>query len=84
MTPLAERAGELCVESVSLAEVAERHGTPCFVYSRAALESAYREFDGAFSGIEHLTCYALKANSNIGVLDVSESIRQLVAEEARP
>jgi len=70
VTPLAERAGVLCVEGVSLVEVVERHGTPCFVYSRAALESAYREFDAAFSGIEHLTCYALKANSNLGVLDV--------------
>ena len=70
MTPLAARDGALWVEGVPLAEIAARHGTPCFVYSRSALEGAYREFDGAFSGIEHLTCYALKANSNLGVLDV--------------
>jgi len=70
VTPLAARDGALWVEGVPLAEIAARHGTPCFVYSRSALEGAYREFDGAFSGIEHLTCYALKANSNLGVLDV--------------
>ena len=70
MTPLAEREGEHCIESVPLDEIAARHGTPCFVYSRAALEAAYRELDDAFAGIEHLVCYALKANSNLGVLDV--------------
>jgi diaminopimelate decarboxylase len=68
--PFAERGGALCVEEVALADVAERYGTPCFVYSRAALEAAYREFDGAFAGIPHLTCYALKANPNLAVLDV--------------
>ncbi|MDQ2962866.1 MAG: diaminopimelate decarboxylase [Pseudomonadota bacterium] len=70
MTALAEREGALCVESVSLTEVAARYGTPCFVYSRAALAAAYREFDEAFSGLRHLICYALKANSNLAVLDV--------------
>jgi len=70
VTPLAERGGALWVEEVPLAEVAARYGTPCFVYSRSALEGAYREFDGAFSGTDHLTCYALKANSNLAVLDV--------------
>lgn len=70
MTPLVERDGALAVEGVPLAEVAARHGTPCFVYSRAALESAYRQFDGAFAGLDHLTCYALKANSNLAVLDI--------------
>jgi diaminopimelate decarboxylase len=70
VTPLVERDGALAVEGVPLAEVAARHGTPCFVYSRAALESAFRQFDGAFGGLDHLTCYALKANSNLAVLDV--------------
>ena len=68
--PLAERDGALCVEGVPLTEIAAQHGTPCFVYSRTALESAYREFDGAFCDLDHLTCYALKANSNLAVLDV--------------
>ncbi len=70
MNALADRDGTLCVEGVALTDVAARHGTPCFVYSRAALEAAYREFDGAFAGIPHLTCYAMKANSNLAVLDV--------------
>ena len=70
MTPLVERDDGLAVEGVPLAEIAARHGTPCFIYSRAALESAYRQFDGAFAGVDHLTCYALKANSNLAVLDV--------------
>ncbi|HEV2685345.1 MAG TPA: diaminopimelate decarboxylase, partial [Actinomycetota bacterium] len=70
MTPFEERNGALCVEGVALADVAARYGTPSFVYSRAALESAYREFDGAFAGLPHLTCYALKANPNLAVLDV--------------
>jgi diaminopimelate decarboxylase len=67
---VAGRDGALRVEGVSLGEIAERFGTPCFVYSRAALEAAFREFDGAFAAVPHLTCYALKANSNLAVLDV--------------
>ena len=66
-----ERAdGELFVEGVALSEIAARFGTPCFVYSRAALESAYREFDAAFAALRHLTCYALKANPNLAILDI--------------
>jgi len=64
------RGGELFAENVALATVAERFGTPCYVYSRAALESAYHEYDSAFAGTDHLVCYALKANSNLAVLDI--------------
>jgi diaminopimelate decarboxylase len=70
VTVLANRDGGLCVESVPLADIAARYGTPCFVYSRAALTAAYREFDGAFAALRHLTCYAMKANSNLAVLDI--------------
>jgi diaminopimelate decarboxylase len=70
VTVLAIRDGGLCVESVPLTDIAARYGTPCFVYSRAALTAAYREFDGAFAALRHLTCYAMKANSNLAVLDV--------------
>lgn len=70
MTALADRDGALCVESVPLTDIAARFGTPCFVYSRGALANAYREFDGAFAALKHLICYAVKANSNLGVLDV--------------
>ena len=62
--------GELAVEALPLADIAARFGTPCFVYSRAALEGAYRDFDTAFAGLPHLVCYAMKANSNLGVLNL--------------
>jgi diaminopimelate decarboxylase len=64
------RDGRLHVESVALDAVAARFGTPCYVYSRAALEIAFRAFADALAGREHLVCYALKANSNLAVLDV--------------
>ncbi len=70
MTPFAVRDGRLHAESVPLEDVARRFGTPCFVYSRAALEGAYRAFTAPLAGREHLVCYALKANSNLAVLDV--------------
>jgi diaminopimelate decarboxylase len=62
------RDGELHVENVPLSAIAARFGTPCYVYSRASLEGAFREFDEAFAGVDHLVCYALKANSNLAVL----------------
>ena len=64
------RGGVLAAESVSLADIAARFGTPCFVYSRAALEDAYRQFDGAFGDAPHLVCYAMKANSNLALLNL--------------
>jgi diaminopimelate decarboxylase len=64
------RGGRLQAESVPLEDIARRFGTPCYVYSRAALESAFREFTAPLAGRDHLVCYALKANSNLGVLDV--------------
>jgi diaminopimelate decarboxylase len=68
VTAFARRDGELCAERVPLSEIAARFGTPCYVYSRAALESAWREFDAAFAGVPHLVCYAMKANPNLAVL----------------
>jgi len=63
-------SGELCAERVPLAQIAEQFGTPCYVYSRAALESNYGAFDGALAGLPHLVCYAMKANPNLAVLNV--------------
>jgi diaminopimelate decarboxylase len=60
----------LLAEQVPLAAIAERHGTPCYVYSRAALEAAWRAFDDALAALDHRICYSVKANSNLGVLDV--------------
>jgi len=70
VTAFAHRDGELCAERVPLSEIAARFGTPCYVYSRAALESAWREFDAAFVSVPHLVCYAMKANPNLAVLDL--------------
>lgn len=61
--------GELYAEAVPLARIAEQYGTPCYVYSRAALTETFRAFDRAFDGRDHLICYAVKANSNLAVLD---------------
>jgi diaminopimelate decarboxylase len=70
MTGFARVDGELWVERVPLAAIARRFGTPCFVYSRAVLEAAWTEYDAAFAGIPHLVCYAMKANSNLAVLNL--------------
>ena len=59
---------QLCVEQVPLAEIAQRFGTPCYVYSHAALTESYLQFKDAFGEREHLICYAVKANSNLAIL----------------
>jgi diaminopimelate decarboxylase len=62
--------GGLRAESVPLARIAEEYGTPCYVYSRAALTDGWRAFDAAFAGRDHLVCYAVKANSSLAVLSL--------------
>ena len=66
---LERSAGALRLEGVALEAIAQRYGTPCYVYSRAAIESAFREFDEGLAGVDHLVCYAVKANANLAVLD---------------
>lgn len=61
--------GELWVEDVALREVAARFGTPCYIYSRAALECVWRRYDDAFGARRHRVHYAVKANGNLAVLD---------------
>lgn len=70
MTYFSYKNRELHAEAVPLSGIAEQHGTPCFVYSRAALADAYRAFDTAFQGRDHLVCYAVKANSNLAILNL--------------
>ena len=70
MSQLHYRGGALHLEGVALAAVAERYGTPCYVYSRAAIEAAYRAYDAAFRNRPHRVCYAVKANSNLAVLNL--------------
>jgi diaminopimelate decarboxylase len=62
------RNGVLHAEEVALDELARRFGTPCYVYSRAAIESAYGEFARALRGRDSMICYSVKANSNLAVL----------------
>jgi diaminopimelate decarboxylase len=64
----AYRRGVLCAEEVALDSIAERFGTPCYVYSRAAIEAAYGEFVQALAGRAGLICYSVKANSNLSIL----------------
>jgi diaminopimelate decarboxylase len=63
-----ERNGELYAEGVPLSAVAERVGTPCYVYSLATLRRHFRVFDEAFESIPHLVCFSVKSNSNLAVL----------------
>lgn len=58
------------MEGVALSAVARQFGTPCYVYSRAALSSAFAAFDSAFGAHPHLICYSVKANSNLAVLNL--------------
>ena len=69
--PLLRRAaGGLRFDGVRLADVARQFGTPAYVYSRAGIEDNWRRIDAAFGARAHLVCYAVKACSNLAVLDV--------------
>ena len=63
------RDGELHVEQTPVSEIAASYGTPCYIYSRGSLEAAFSEYQAALAGCQHLVCYAVKANSNLAVLD---------------
>jgi diaminopimelate decarboxylase len=62
--------GELCAEGVKLSDIAARYGTPTYVYSRAAITSSYHAYTEALEGCAHRVCFAVKANSNLAVLNV--------------
>lgn len=64
------RDGQFHAEELPLSAVAERHGTPCYVYSRAALEHHWSAYNKAFADRPHLICYAVKANSNLALLNL--------------
>ncbi len=65
-----QQDGQLYAEDIAVTDLAERFGTPLYVYSRATLERHWRAFDSAVADHPHLICYAVKANSNLGVLNV--------------
>jgi len=62
--------GVLHAEDVALTTIAEQHGTPCYVYSKAALTQAFNDFQAGLNGTDHLICFAVKANPNLAVLNV--------------
>jgi diaminopimelate decarboxylase len=64
------RNGQLHAENVAVADIARAHGTPCYVYSRATLERHWHAFNDAFGAQPHLVCYAVKANSNLAILNL--------------
>jgi diaminopimelate decarboxylase len=61
---------ELYVEDVSVQDIVYQHGSPCYIYSRATLERHWKAFDNAFGQHPHLICYAVKANSNLAMLNL--------------
>ena len=61
---------QLYAEDVAVAEIAKTHGTPVYIYSRATIERHWHAFNNAVAKHDHLVCYAVKANSNLGVLSV--------------
>lgn len=61
---------KLFVESVSVEDIITAHGSPCYIYSRATFERHWNAFDHAFKSHPHLICYAVKANSNIAILNI--------------
>ncbi len=70
MNPFAYRDGTLCAEDVPLPQIAAAYGTPCYVYSRVALQSRFEEFRQALAGRNAMVCYAVKANSNLAILNL--------------
>ena len=68
MSSFAYQNGQLCVEQLPLKDLAERFGTPLYVYSGAALDAAYARYQTAFAALNPLLCYAIKANGNLSVL----------------
>ncbi len=70
LTNFARRDGELYADQVRLADIAAEVGTPCYVYSRVAIERNFQSLSTAFEDYPHLICYSVKANSNLAVLNV--------------
>ena len=64
------QGNSLFAEEASVADIAAEHGTPCFIYSRATLEKHYRAYEEALAELPNMICFAVKANSNLAVLNV--------------
>ncbi|CAG0980577.1 diaminopimelate decarboxylase [Methylophilaceae bacterium] len=74
VNPFTFKQGEgqtgLYAENVPLAQIASEYGTPCYVYSKAALVSAFQRFEAGFDGSDHLVCFAVKANPSLAILNL--------------
>ena len=70
MEPFQYKDGSLYAEDIAVSDVINEYGTPCYIYSRAALEDTFIEYQQALQGCPHLICYAVKANSNLAVLNI--------------
>ncbi len=74
MKDLSYIQGEACLNGIALQQIAKQFGTPCYVYSRSTIEENYQAFNQAFQkaawpGFSHQVCYAVKANSNLAILN---------------
>ena len=70
MNQFESKNGKLHAENVALSQIAQKFGTPCYVYSKAALVQAFKSFQASLSNTNHLICFAVKANPNIAILNV--------------
>ena len=68
------KENKLFCENVEVALIAEQVGTPCYIYSYETLSRHFKVFDNAFKDKEHLTCYSVKANSNLSVLNIFKNL----------
>ena len=73
-TTISRNNGDLFMEKVALSDIAGQFGTPCYVYSKSALELNYEAYTSALGSHPHLICYAVKSNSNIAVLQTLASL----------
>ena len=70
MEPFVYKNGQLNAEDTAVSDIASEFGTPCYIYSRAMLEACFTQYQNALAGCDHLICFAVKANSNLAVLNV--------------
>ncbi|HEX5539770.1 MAG TPA: diaminopimelate decarboxylase, partial [Methylophilaceae bacterium] len=70
MNPFHDQNGELHAEKIALSRIAAEFGTPCYVYSRLALADTFQRFQSGFAGVDHLICFAVKANPSLAILNL--------------
>lgn len=70
MNTFTYKNSELHADNVALTEIAQAFDTPCYVYSKTALETAFRQFSAGFAGTDHLVCFAVKANPSLAILNL--------------